>query len=161
MVSIQNTNQRIYSHRVGEIGDFRNIQFVRMFLTNFEDNVTVRMVDLSFVRNQWRKYTGSIQAPTDFIPRDNGETEFFDVGAVSLEENAKKTPVSYVTPPGMVREVGLNASSNPIQLNEQSLRLSFCNLKMAMLRLVLKISILISDSIKKSECLLMRKITMP
>jgi cell surface protein SprA len=118
-----------YTHRVGEIGDFRNIQFVRMFLTNFEDNVTVRMVDLSFVRNQWRKYTGSIQAPTDFIPRDNGETEFFDVGAVSLEENAKKNPVSYVTPPGMVREVGLNASSNPIQLNEQSLRLSFCNLK--------------------------------
>lgn len=118
-----------YSHREGEIGDFRNIQFVRMFLTNFEDKVTIRMVDLSFVRNQWRKYTGSIQTPTDFIPRDNGETEFFDLGAVSLEENSRKTPVSYVTPPGMVREVGLNASSNPIQLNEQSLRLSFCNLK--------------------------------
>lgn len=118
-----------YNHRVGEIGDFRNIQFVRMFLTNFEDEVTLRMVDLSFVRNQWRKYTSSIQSPTDFIPRDNGETEFFDVGGVSLEENAKKTPVNYVTPPGMVREVGLNASSNPIQLNEQSLRLSFCNLK--------------------------------
>ena len=118
-----------FNHRVGEIGDFRNIQFVRMFLTNFEDQVTIRMVDLSFVRNQWRKYTNSIQTPTDFIPRDNGETEFFDLGAVSLEENSKKTPVSYVTPPGMVREVGLNASSNPIQLNEQSLRLSFCNLK--------------------------------
>ena len=118
-----------YNHRVGEIGDFRNIQFVRMFVTNFEDKVTIRMADMSFVRNQWRKYTSSIQTPTDFIPRDNGETEFFDVGAVSLEENAKKTPVSYVTPPGMVREVGLNASSNPIQLNEQSLRLSFCNLK--------------------------------
>lgn len=118
-----------YSHREGQIGDFRNIQFVRMFLTNFEDPVTLRMVDLSFVRNQWRKYTGSIQTPTDFLPQDNGETEFFDVGAVSLEENSRKSPVTYVTPPGMIREVGLNASSNPIQLNEQALRLSFCNLK--------------------------------
>lgn len=118
-----------YSHREGQIGDFRNIQFVRMFLTNFEDQLTLRMVDLSFVRNQWRKYTGSIQTPTDFLPVDNGENEFFDVGAVSLEENSKKQPVSYVTPPGMVREVGLSASSNPIQLNEQALRLSFCNLK--------------------------------
>lgn len=118
-----------YSHKQGQIGDFRNIQFVRMFVTNFQDSAIMRMTDLAFVRNQWRKYNGSIQSPTDVQPRDNGEREFFDVGAVGLEENANKTPVSYVTPAGIVREVGLNASSNPIQLNEQSLRLSFCNLK--------------------------------
>jgi cell surface protein SprA len=118
-----------YSHRQGQIGDFRNIQFVRMFVTNFEDSVVMRMTDLAFVRNQWRKYNTSIQTPTDVLPKDNGEREFFDVGAVSLEENANKTPVSYVTPSGIIREVGLNASSNPIQLNEQSLRMSFCNLK--------------------------------
>lgn len=118
-----------YQHRVGQIGDFRNIQFIRMFTTNFQDSAIMRMTEMNFVRNQWRKYTGSIQTPTDYLPKDNSELSFFDVGAVGLEENSKKEPVNYLTPPGIVREVGLNATSNPIQLNEQSLRLSFCNLK--------------------------------
>lgn len=120
---------REFKHKVGSIGDFRNIQFIRMFMTNFADSVVLRMTEMSFVRNQWRKYNGSIQSPTDFLPKDNSELSYFDVGAVGLEENSKKEPVNYQTPPGIPREVGLNATSNPIQLNEQALRLSFCNLK--------------------------------
>jgi cell surface protein SprA len=118
-----------FKHKVGSIGDFRNIQFVRMFLTNFEDSAVIRLADLAFIRNQWRKYPGNISNPTDLLPKDNGEQSFFDVGAVSLEENSKKTPVNYLTPPGIIREVGLNATSNPIALNEAAMRLSFCNLK--------------------------------
>lgn len=118
-----------YNHKVGNIGDFRNIQFIRMFLTNFKDSAILRMTELQFIRNQWRKYNTSIQAPTDYIPQDNGEEFYFNVGGVSLEENASKTPVAYVTPPGIVREVGLDASASAVSLNEQALRLSFCNLK--------------------------------
>ena len=118
-----------YTEKVGQISDFRNIQFARMFLTNFSDSVVMRFVDLNFVRNQWRKYTGNIQDPTDYNPIDNSEDAYFNIGAVGLEENSNKTPVNYVVPNNIVREVGVNATSNPIQLNEQALRMSFCGIK--------------------------------
>jgi uncharacterized repeat protein (TIGR02543 family) len=118
-----------YDHKVGEIGDFRNIQFIRMFLTNFSDSVILRFTEMDFIRNQWRKYEGSIQGPTDYLPQDNNDNEFFNIGGVGLEENASKVPVNYLTPPNILREVGVNSTANPIQLNEQALRMNFCNLK--------------------------------
>ncbi len=120
-----------FDHKVGNIGDFRNIQFVRMFLTNFKDSAILRMVEMNFIRSQWIKYNGNLRGPTDFLPQDDNENEYFNLGGVSIEENASKQPVNYISPAGIVREVGVNTTANAIQLNEQALRMSFCNLKEA------------------------------
>ncbi|MBP7477015.1 MAG: cell surface protein SprA, partial [Chitinophagales bacterium] len=118
-----------YDNKIGGIQDFRNIQFIRMFMTNFQDSAVLRMVDLQFLRNQWRTYEKSLQAGTDYIPTDNNNTTEFTTNGVNLEENGSKDPVSYVVPAGIPREVGVGQTRNIIQLNEQALNLQFCNLK--------------------------------
>ncbi|WP_164106670.1 hypothetical protein, partial [Stenotrophomonas maltophilia] len=47
---------RGYSRKVGNIPDFKSIRFVRMYMTDFEDSVVVRLAKLDLVRNQWRQF---------------------------------------------------------------------------------------------------------
>ena len=47
---------------------------------------------------------------------------------VNLEENGDRTPIKYVLPPGIEREVNVGSTNNQ-QLNEQSLSLKVCNLE--------------------------------
>ena len=64
-----------------------------------------------------------------FIGNDDDET-VFNVGGVNVEENSEKTPVNYIIPPGIDREINPNPSSGTAtqQLNEQALVLDICNL---------------------------------
>lgn len=78
---------------IGNITDFRSIRFMRMFMTGFNDQMTVRFGALDLVRGEWRRYTGTLDA-NDTTPDDDG-TEF-DVAAVNIQENGTKCPVNYV-----------------------------------------------------------------
>ena len=118
-----------YDNKIGGIQDFRNIQFMRLFVTDFQDSVVLRFVDMQFLRNQWRTYEKSLEEGRDVIPIDNGDLTTFSVNGVNLEENASKKPVNYVVPPDIPREIGVGIGRNIIQLNEQAMNLSFCNLK--------------------------------
>jgi cell surface protein SprA len=115
---------------VGNIQDFKSIRFMRMLMKGFNQEVVLRFAKLELVRGEWRKYTGSLLSPGDFIGTDDDETTF-DISAVNVEENSSKTPVNYIIPPGIDREINPNPStgSNVQQLNEQSLVLDVCNLK--------------------------------
>ncbi len=104
---------------IGNITDFRSIRFMRMFMTGFNDQMTVRFGALDLVRGEWRRYTGTLDA-TDTNPDDDG-TEF-DVSAVNIQENSTKCPVNYVVPPGVQREQLYN-NNTVINQNEQSLAL--------------------------------------
>lgn len=119
-----------FSDRVGGIQDFRSIRFIRMFLTGFDKPVVMRFARLELVRNQWRRYRASLLNPGEYIPNDNDEGTLFNVAAVSVEENSKKEPIPYVTPPGVEREefIGNNTGTTYLQ-NEQSLQLEVCGLK--------------------------------
>ena len=44
-----------YKRNVNGIRDFKSIRFIRMYLTDFEDSVTLRFAKLDLVRNQWRQ----------------------------------------------------------------------------------------------------------
>jgi cell surface protein SprA len=44
---------------IGNISDFRSIRFMRMFMTDFNDQVTVRFA-LDLVRGEWRRYTNTL-----------------------------------------------------------------------------------------------------
>ncbi len=112
---------------VGQIQDFTSIRFMRMFMKNYSEEAVLRFATLDLVRNDWRKYSGELLAPGEYIPiTGNGNTSF-DVSSVNIEENGKRSPIPYVLPPDIEREINY-ASTNYQQLNEQSLVLKVCNL---------------------------------
>jgi cell surface protein SprA len=104
---------------IGSITDFRSIRFMRMFMTGFNDQMTMRFGALDLVRGEWRRYTGTLDA-NDVTPDDDGTD--FDVQAVNVQENDTKCPVNYVIPPGVQREQLYN-NNTVINQNEQSLAL--------------------------------------
>ena len=106
-------------HTIGNITDFRSIRFMRMFMTGFSNQMTVRFGALDLVRGEWRRYTGTLDA-NDTDPTNDG-TEF-DVSAVNIQENSTKCPVNYVVPPGVQREQLYN-NNTIINQNEQALAL--------------------------------------
>ena len=107
---------REYQKRVGAIRDFKSIRFMRVFMTDFEQETFLRFATMELVRGDWRRYTKDL-FPIATPPTSNGQ---LDVSAVNIEENDNKEPVNYVLPPGVVRE---NDPSQPQmrQQNEQSM----------------------------------------
>jgi cell surface protein SprA len=104
---------------IGNISDFRSIRFMRMFMTGFSNEVTVRFGSLDLVRGDWRRYTSTLD-PNDTNPADDNTN--FDVLAVNLQENNDRCPVNYIIPPGVEQEQ-LYSANSVIKQNEQSLSL--------------------------------------
>jgi cell surface protein SprA len=104
---------------IGNISDFRSIRFMRMFMTGFNDQVTLRFGALDLVRGDWRRYTNTLD-PNDTNILDDGTN--LDVLAVNLQENNDRCPVNYVVPPGVQQEQLYN-NNTVINQNEQSLSL--------------------------------------
>ena len=104
---------------IGNISDFRSIRFMRMFMTGFSSEVTVRFGALDLVRGEWRRYTNTLDA-NDTNVADDGTN--LDVLAVNVEENNERCPVNYIVPPGVQREQLYN-NNTVINQNEQSLSL--------------------------------------
>ena len=107
-----------FESRQGNINDFSSIRFMRMFLTGFKKPIVLRFGTLDLVRGEWRTYDQQSSAAS-------GGT--LEASAVNLEENAEKTPVNYVLPPGISRE---QDPSQPqlVESNEQALSLVVKNL---------------------------------
>jgi cell surface protein SprA len=108
----------------GNISDFRSIRFMRMYMTGFNRDVTLRFAELNLVRGEWRKYLNVLEeggeVVDDNIDLSNAE---FDVGTVNIEENGKRSPVNYVLPPEVDRVID-PSNSQLRQLNEQSISLT-------------------------------------
>src|SRR5690606_21934806 len=115
-----------FTDAIGGISDFRSISFMRMYLTGFSGNMVLRFATLDLVRGDWRTYAKSLQPDVDGDPTDDGT--LVDVNAVNVEENANRTPIPYVLPPGVVRE-RLNNNNTIIRQNEQSLSFVVENLE--------------------------------
>lgn len=111
--------------RVGNITDLRSVRFMRMFLTGFSQPVVLRFARLELIRGEWRKFLDKLDTrPEGFA---NDQTTEFNISAVNIEENSQKSPVNYVLPPDINRELQLG-TTNLTRVNEQSLALNFCNL---------------------------------
>lgn len=127
-----------FTSRVGGIADFRAIRFMRMYMTGFDEEVTLRMARLDLIRNQWRRYTRPLVQPGIVIPPDDPNNTDFDVFAVNIEENGSRAPFNYVLPPGVQREQIIGSIQNA-QANEQSQALRICNLEEGDARGIFKI----------------------
>ena len=109
---------REYDEKIGNIRNFKSIRFIRLFLTNFEQETHLRFATLDLVRGEWRSYTKSL-FPAGSTPISEGK---LDVHSVNIEEDADKTPVNYILPPGITRETD-PGQPQLLQLNEQSMAL--------------------------------------
>jgi hypothetical protein len=113
---------------VGNISDFKSIRFMRMVMRDFNDSAVLRFGYINMVRADWRRYTNSLKTPGVVVPTDPNDGTKFVVSTVNLEENSKRSPVAYVTPPGIVRVQNM-ASLGTVLENEQSLSMLTCNLQ--------------------------------
>ena len=115
-----------YTRKIGSISDFKSIRFMRIFMTNFDTTTCLRFGTLDLVRGEWRKYDDSFMQPGEYVVEELENTSF-DVSAVNIEENANRSPVNYILPPGVTREQN---TMNPQfqQLNEQAMTIKVIDL---------------------------------
>ena len=104
---------------IGPLEDFKSIRFMRMFMTGFSNEITLRFGTLDLVRGEWRRYANS---PETGNPLPVPDPTTLDVLSVNIQENSDRKPIQYVTPPGVVREQLYN-NNTIINQNEQSLSL--------------------------------------
>lgn len=120
---------RSFDKRVGNIQNFKSIRFMRMFLTGFQDSVVMRFIEMQMIRADWRRYLSSLKYPPTIGPAPSpaDDTEFV-ISTVNVEENSSRTPIRYVEPPEIARELDPTQPNTVLQ-NEQSLSLRVCNLE--------------------------------
>jgi cell surface protein SprA len=106
-----------YENKIGDISDFNSIRFMRMFLTNFTDKVTLRFGALDLIRGEWRLYNKELGANGIIDPNP---LTTFGTAAVNIEQNSNRCPINYVSPPSVVREQLYN-NNTIIKQDEQSL----------------------------------------
>ncbi len=129
---------RNYTRKVGNIPDFKSIRFIRMYLTDFEDSVTLRFARLDLVRNQWRSFTYLLDTTGSYQPIPANSNTKLNVLAVNLEENSSRQPVPYRIPPGIERVQMLSNNGVNLLQNEQSMSLRINDLREGDARAVFK-----------------------
>lgn len=107
--------------KVGEIDGFRGIQFMRMYMTDFETPKTFRLAEFQLQRSIWRK-----QLPICEVNQDGGQIDF-SMDDVGIEENSDKLPFNYKTPKGAVRNQSIGQLATLFQ-DERAMALKFKNL---------------------------------
>ncbi len=113
---------------IGNIQDTRSIRFMRMFAHNFQDTTILRFATLDLVRSEWRKYTlDLLEDGEPDVNETDAEKTKFESGAVNIEENANRSPINYVLPPGIDRIID-PANPQLRQLNEQSISLKLTDM---------------------------------
>ncbi|MDB4115252.1 cell surface protein SprA, partial [Flavobacteriaceae bacterium] len=115
-----------YDRAVNGISDFRSIRFMRMYMSGFEQQTTLRLGTLELVRGDYRRYLQTLDNVTQEDPELDDTV--FEVEAVNIIDNENRQPIPYTLPPGVIREQ-LNNNNNIIRQDEQSLALRVCGLE--------------------------------
>lgn len=119
---------RGYSRKVGNIPDFKSIRFTRLYLTDFDDSVVLRLARMDLVRNQWRQFTYNVDTTGSYSPINNSTGTTFNTLSVNLEENGSRQPVNYIMPPSVERVQILSNNGVNLQQNEQAVSMRIKNL---------------------------------
>jgi cell surface protein SprA len=128
---------------VGAITDFKAIDFIRLYLTNFAEPVVLRFATLELVSTPWRPFRDYLGREGETIDPDPGNNNLgnFTIGTVNIEANSTKKPFPYKVPPDIERQripTAATAQQN-LFMNEQALLLNACNLREGDARAAFKI----------------------
>jgi cell surface protein SprA len=107
-----------FKRQVGDISDFQNITYIRVWMSGYEKPFTLRFASLEFVGSQWRKDENINQASDP-----NAELR---VSTINIEENSNRQPVPYRQPAGGIRAQDRGTQLQSLQ-NEQSIVLEARN----------------------------------
>ncbi|MFP9112494.1 cell surface protein SprA [Flavobacterium sp. RHBU_3] len=107
---------------VNSLNSLRSIRFMRMAVSGFRRDITLRFAALDLVRSDWRRYEDPLDTDTDNAVDDDTWHTGFDVVSLNIQENANRSPINYVSPPGIAREQ-LYSNNAVINQNEQALSL--------------------------------------
>ncbi len=111
------------------IPNFKSINYMRMYMTGFEEEVVMRLTEFQFVATQWRRFLGDLRDAQQAVNPPEPPFADFEVGSVSIEENSTKLPFNYVLPPDVERQ-SLNGNTQPGFLDdERALVIETCGLE--------------------------------
>lgn len=116
-----------FEARVGHIDDFKSIRFMRLYLRGFEVPVVLRFATLALVRGEWRRYDRSLLMAHESLGGVQSSVARFDISSVNIEENSHRSPVNYVLPLEVSREIDASQAVEN-ELNEQSMMLTVTDL---------------------------------
>lgn len=114
---------------INGIQNFKSVDYIRMYMKGFSEEIILRFAKFQLVATQWRAYRGNVGDDGEVIISDpSNDPSFFESATVNIEENSSKSPVNYVIPPGINRQNNPGDPTTNTQLNEQALVLRTCNL---------------------------------
>lgn len=119
-----------FERRFGDINDFQNITYIRIWMSGYEKPFTVRFASLEFVGSQWRQ-DEDINEASD----PNAELR---ISSLNIEENSNKRPIPYRQPEGAIRAENRASQLQSLQ-NEQSIVLNANNLNPGSVHLVKRV----------------------
>ena len=108
---------------INGIDNMRSIRFMRIFLKDFSNPVTLRFGTLDLVRTDWKRYSKNLNKENITYPNTS-----FEIGSVNILENENRVPINYVLPPGVEREE-INSNNTIIRQNEQSMSIKVNDLQ--------------------------------
>lgn len=106
--------------KVGDIENFQNISYIRVWLSGYEEPFTLRFATFELVGSQWRD--------ADNVDEQQGPTQGeFNISSVNIEENSQREPIPYRQPEGAIRATNRGRQRQTIA-NEQSIVMNVENL---------------------------------
>lgn len=121
---------REYVRRVGDIENFQNISYIRVWLSGYEEPFTMRFATFELVGSQWRN--------AEQVEEEQNSQANLNISSVNIEENSRRTPIPYRQPEGVIRATDRSRQRRTIA-NEQSLLLQVENLGPQELKMVKRI----------------------
>lgn len=114
---------------VNGIQNFKAIDFIRMYMTGFSEEVILRFAKFQMVATQWRSFRGNVGDDSEVVISDpSNDPAFFEAATINIEENGGRQPINYVIPPRIQRQINPGDPTTNTLLNEQALVLRTCNL---------------------------------
>lgn len=108
-----------FARKVGDINDFQNITYVRVWMSGYSEPFTLRFASLEFVGSQWRQ--------DETINRNSDPAAELRISTINIEENSNRSPIPYRQPSGAIRAQNRGSQLQSLQ-NEQSIVLDVSNL---------------------------------
>ncbi|MGM0458013.1 MAG: cell surface protein SprA [Bacteroidota bacterium] len=103
-----------FERRFGDINDFQNITYMRMWMSGYEKPFTMRFAAMDFVGSQWRQ--------DEDINAESDPNATIRISTINIEENSNRRPVPYRQPEGAIRAQDRSSQLQSLQ-NEQSILL--------------------------------------
>nr|WP_255727742.1 cell surface protein SprA [Rhodohalobacter sulfatireducens] len=119
-----------FKRKIGDINDFQNITYIRIWMSGYEQPFTLRFATLEFVGSQWRQ--------DEEINDVSDPTAEMRISSLNIEENSNRRPIPYRQPEGAIRAENRASQLQSLQ-NEQSIVMDVNNLSPGSIQLIRRV----------------------